>query len=320
MVYAYRTMSQNSQLQFEVTPSEQRQVALRLMRLGAARAQRLTEKAVEGEIDMDGLFQARRGDQLVGAVWGQVEAGRCAYCWPPVLAPHEPEATAIELQEMADTYLDRAGVLLTQAILPPRDIVSAVRLTRNGYRHLVELHYLHSEVEQMPSVRPRSELTYQACSLERGSRMEELVEQSYHDTLDCRQLEHERPIEDVLSGYRETGVPRPQWWLIARYNQHDVGCLLMSDHPEQNHCELMYLGLVPKWRGRGWGYHMARYAQWLARQAGRARIVLAVDDANWPARQLYSRAGYQTWDRRSVYVRAVGACGPQPSSKSLRQS
>ena len=40
--------------------------------------------------------------------------------------------------------------------------------------------------------------------------------------------------------------------------------LLLADHPKARHWELMYMGLVPEVRGRGWGRQIARYAQWLA--------------------------------------------------------
>jgi ribosomal protein S18 acetylase RimI-like enzyme len=65
----------------------------------------------------------------------------------------------------------------------------------------------------------------------------------------------------------------------------------------------MYMGLVPAARGHGWGGQIARYAQWLARCADVNRIVLAVDAANKPAVEMYRRSGFETWERRAVYVR-----------------
>jgi ribosomal protein S18 acetylase RimI-like enzyme len=141
-----------------------------------------------------------------------------------------------------------------------------------------------------------------------------LIERTYSSTLDCSRLDEARSMEHVLTGYRRTGVYRPEWWIIAGYRGHDVGCVLLADHPEHDQCELMYLGVVPEWRGHGWGRELASYAQWLARRAGRERIVLAVDDANWPARQIYDGLGFQLWDRRSVYVRTARSNGPPAPS------
>ena len=84
--------------------------------------------------------------------------------------------------------------------------------------------------------------------------------------------------------------------------QRDVGCLLLADHPRHNSMELLYLGLIPAARGRGWGKHLVRRAQGLTRLAGRSRLVLAVDAANAPAVQTYTATGFQAWQRRRLYV------------------
>jgi RimJ/RimL family protein N-acetyltransferase len=86
-----------------------------------------------------------------------------------------------------------------------------------------------------------------------------------------------------------------------RHNDQAVGCLLLTDHPEYGNVELVYMGLTPSARGRGWGMDIARFAQWQTRQLGRARLVVAVDAANKPAIKMYSAVGFQAWDRRRVY-------------------
>ena len=91
---------------------------------------------------MQGLFLARRGEQLVGAAWGQVVPGRSAFCWPVSLVPGEPEDTAVRLQSAVDEYLSSERVAIVQAILPVRAVTDAVRLVRAGYRHLADLDYL----------------------------------------------------------------------------------------------------------------------------------------------------------------------------------
>ena len=103
------------------------------------------------------------------------------------------------------------------------------------------------------------------------------------------------------SGVR--GAFAPDQWLIVRHQGRDVGCLLLADHPEPGNRELVYMGLVPAVRGHGWGSHITQHAQWLARQAGRPRLVLAVDAANGPAIRVYESLGFRAWDRKSVYLR-----------------
>ena len=112
-----------------------------------------------------------------------------------------------------------------------------------------------------------------------------------------------RTAEDVLAGYRSNGVFDPKLWLLVRRRQRGVGCLLLADHLRHDNMELLYLGLIPAARGRGCGRQLARQAQWLARRAGRRRLVLAVDAANAPAIQTYTAVGFQTWQQRESYVK-----------------
>jgi len=130
-----------------------------------------------------------------------------------------------------------------------------------------------------------------------------VLEATYEQTLDCPVLNGVRQIEDVLVGYRSTGAFSPDYWLIVRHGGKDVGCLLLADHPQHDNIELVYMGVMSSLRGRGWGIQITRQAQWLTRRAGRRRLVLAVDAANTPAVRMYAEAGFQTWDRRSVYLR-----------------
>jgi GNAT superfamily N-acetyltransferase len=116
-------------------------------------------------------------------------------------------------------------------------------------------------------------------------------------------------MEDVLAGYQATGCFAPERWLIVRSGGQDVGCLLLADHPRDGNWELVYMGLVPLSRGRGWGREIVRYAQWLTAQAKRPRLVVAVDDANHPALQVYAVKGFRAWDRRRVYVKVLGSAG-----------
>lgn len=305
----------------EPAPREQRHQALQLMRLGAARIERLLAAACSGKIDMQGLYRARRDDTLVGVGWGQLMPGHAAFCWPAHLAAGEPESTAELVQKAVDQYLDAAGTVITQAILPNQDVVHAVRLNRARYKHLADLNYFVKEFQQSPdephsSEPPPSDLSFISGKEVHQQRLRELIDRTYEKTLDCAALNGIRSTNDVLTGYRHTGDFRAEWWIIGQYNGQDVGCVLLADHPEHEQCELMYLGIVPEMRGRGWGCQLTQYAQWIAAGASLRRMVLAVDDANWPARQLYNRMGFQLWDRRSVYVRTAqldGSAAPLSS-------
>jgi ribosomal protein S18 acetylase RimI-like enzyme len=277
---------------------------LQLLGIDASRTRGMVDAARRGELDMCGLWRARRGDRLVGAAWGQLAPGRTAFCWTPSLCDGEPSHTASRLQSAVDAYLDSQQVDLIQAAIPTHADQDAQRLVAAGYQYLATLLYLACTRDQFPHQTPVTETALAAVDTRERTRWEELIARTYADTLDCEQLGNLRSLSDVVEGYRATGTHRAQWWLILRHQQADVGCLLLADHPEHHQAELMYVGLVPAVRGRGWGLQVTQYAQWLVAQAQRERIVLAVDVRNWPARNMYAQTGFFAWDQRCVYVRS----------------
>ncbi|MGD0899924.1 MAG: GNAT family N-acetyltransferase [Thermoguttaceae bacterium] len=151
---------------------------------------------------------------------------------------------------------------------------------------------------------PTTNLEFEPWSAAEHGRLSSIVEATYAETLDCPALDGIRNVEDVLAGYRLTGVFDPRRWLIVRRKGMDVGCLILADFPVQDTWELVYMGVVREARGRGWGRQIARRAQWMAGLSGRLRLVLAVDARNTPALKMYAAAGFQEWDQRSVYGKA----------------
>ena len=59
--------------------------------------------------------------------------------------------------------------------------------------------------------------------------------------------------------------------------------LLLSRIPHSDAMELVYLGLSPEARGKGWGDLMMREAMHRVAADGRKKLTLAVDSINAPA-------------------------------------
>jgi GNAT superfamily N-acetyltransferase len=106
-----------------------------------------------------------------------------------------------------------------------------------------------------------------------------------------------------VAGYYAQGLFDPQRWFIVQRDHRDVGVLLLTAHATGDCWELVYMGIVPEARGAGLGREILRFALWEASQAGAQRLVLAVDQANRPASDMYRREGFQPWDFRTVYAR-----------------
>jgi mycothiol synthase len=200
--------------------------------------------------------------------------------------------------------LDDTGVEMTQTLVPPSDEHVIRLLTHVNFRHLANLLYLTCEASrfaQTPS--PDTELEFVTYDGTQRARLMRLIELSYESTLDCAALNGVRDVDNVVTGYQATGSYRPEIWQLVRSKGEDVGVLLLADHPKVGHWELMYTGLIPEVRGRGWGRQVTQYAQRMASRAGVERIVLAVDSVNEPAIRMYHSTGFEMWDKRSVYVR-----------------
>ncbi len=250
------------------------------------------------------LFVGVRGGRLCGAAWGQRQTGNYAIFWPPQLAVGESAQTAFLLAEAVVRDLDAAGVDLAQSLLADSNQESASVLQRVGFQHSADLLYLTCESARFPIAAPAPcELEFAEYTETQRDRLARAVERTYENTKDCTALDGARSIDDVINGYQATGVFRPQNWLFVRFQAQDVGVILLADHHPARHWELMYMGLMPQWRGRGWGRQIARYAQWLARVVNVERILVAVDAANQPAIDVYRSTGFEIWDRRSVFLR-----------------
>lgn len=281
-----------------------------------AQIEALRKSAERNTGSLEFLFEARRGGRLVGAALAAAQAGRTAMVWPPRLVDGEPEGEAARLLDAVLVKLAESRVQLAQALLTVDATADAALLKRCGFFHAADLLYLVCQATAFPTSQVESELDFESYCEANQVRFKRVVEATYEETLDCPQLDGVREITDVLAGYRATGVFSAARWLLVAYQGQDVGCLILSDNPDQDQWELVYMGVVPLRRGRRWGLAIVRHAQWLVRRAGRKRLVLAVDMANEPALRLYREAGFKARNRRRVFLKAVGgqasddsACG-----------
>ena len=196
---------------------------------------------------------------------------------------------------------------MAQSLLCTDTGSDADRLRSAGFFRLSDLLYMVCSGVAFPTSDPRkiAATSYEVEPYDESEheRLASIVERTYEQTLDCPDLDGVRDMDDVLAGYRATGEFDPARWFFVRCEGHDVGCLLLTDHPSAEQWELIYMGVVPEQRGRGLGLELARYAQWIAGKSGTQRLVLAVDAANDPAIAAYGTAGFSAWDRRSVFLR-----------------
>jgi len=251
---------------------------------------------------LEGLVVALTDGELIGGVWGQRQPGSTAILWSPQWMQPTDGGTAQRLACAGCAALDDAGIRMTQVLVSDRHSALLPTLEQAGFGRLTDLLYLSWEAASIPAAAP-SQLTFEPFQVSQHRRLSELVEATYVGTQDCAAMNGRRPMAEVLDGYQATGVFSPANWLFVRVDGADVGVLLLADHLTAGHFELVYMGVVPSVRGRGFGCEIVRAAQRHALAAGAQRIVLAVDAENLPAIKMYNESGFTAWDRRTVLVR-----------------
>jgi mycothiol synthase len=254
------------------------------------------------------LLAAHRDDRLVAASIAQFLPGRTAVTWlPQFTAPSDPDQLSLTDQFHAQLRqeLVARGVDLVQGLEPCDHQPTVALREAAGFIHAADLLYLGAEVDCFPVREPALPFETECFEPTAAERLQRLIDRTYEQTLDCPQMDGLRETSDVIAGYRAIGEFRPELWRIARYSQRDVGCLLMNVHGDADHAEIVYLGIAPEARGRGYGLALTRLALWLTRELGCERVVLAVDAANDPAISMYAAAGFSPWDKKAVWIQSL---------------
>jgi ribosomal protein S18 acetylase RimI-like enzyme len=241
--------------------------------------------------------------EVAAAIWVQPYPGKVAMVWPP----DTRQASAESLLRAAAATAARHDWRVAQMLIGPDDAIDTNLLQRAGFPFLADLRYMAASARRTARIRSSRELRFAAALPGEQELLEQVLERTYEGTRDCPRLDQVRSLDDVLEGYRNQGTYLPEQWYLVRAGAAAIGVLLLAAHPGASHWELMYMGVVPAARGRGYGEAMARHARLAAATGGARRVVLAVDATNHFARKVYARAGFAEWDRRVVHAYLKGA-------------
>jgi mycothiol synthase len=255
------------------------------------------------ELPPEGVWVARKGSQLAGALVCLPLPGASGLIWPPQVAAGV-DATEMEdqLTKAACAWLRGCGAKLAQALLTDEEKHLAAPLQRNGFTHITSLWYLRCDpIRSVASFLSSERLTYQPWTTTRAVFQETLV-RSYEGTLDCPEVNGIRTIDEILAGHRGQRTDDPATWWLALDGGRAVGVVLVTEIPETRAWDLSYLGVIPEARRRGLGRELVQKVLNEARLAGITSVSLSVDTRNRPAWRLYVEMGFQPYDRREVYL------------------
>jgi len=316
--------------QVEFCPLEAREAALHVLyqripdSLRSCLVAEVLHEASTGQVDLSGLWVAwdrtwrfvpemplgwrRVRGRIIGAFLTQPLAGRAAAVWAPEVVPSlRRAATAAELVRSALADLRVRGFRIVQAVLDESaSCQGASDLTRGGMPQITELLYLERETKDpLPPRAGEVPPRLRWCSFDPVHEIEfrALLQATYVSSLDMPELEGVRSLDDIIEGHRATGRFVPHRWRLGQVpDEPDAAVvLLLSDIPDRDIWEVVYLGLTPSARGRGLGRAAIAHALDLAHPHA-SRLELAVDIRNHPATRLYESAGFLPFDRRSVHL------------------
>lgn len=258
-----------------------------------------------GELSLAGLIVAEEAGHKVGAGLFAPQPGRVAFVWPPEASRDHPRQKEIRRTLLGEIgrRLDELKICLGQAVLDPRAWKTRAEFEEAGFSHLTDLHYMIRPADSLGPVEDSdSSLEFDSFQETNAERFARVLERTYIGTLDCPELDGLRTPEEALAGHQAAGQFDPVRWRLFRRDGRDVGLVLVNEHPDREMLELVYLGVVPEARGRGWGRSLGQRAIDLARRENRS-LVLGVDRRNHLARKIYDRLGFLDLTRQSVHIR-----------------
>lgn len=181
---------------------------------------------------------------------------------------------------------------LFQILIDPAEWRTAEEMRHRGFEDLASLIYLQRTLGRpMPRPPVPPGLTLLTDSPENRPLFKQAILASYEQSLDCPKLHGRRSIDEVIAAHQSTGEHDPALWFCLTENNAPIGVLLLSRLSDERGLELVYLGLAPAGRGRGFGDLFLQLALAETSRTGGRQMTLAVDDHNAPALQLYYRHG-----------------------------
>lgn len=264
-------------------------------------------EVLAGEVDLSGLWIARKQHRIIGAFLTQALAGQAAAVWPPEVEPSwNRSRTSATLIRSALDDLKSRGVVLAQALLDPENASqhAATDLQRGGLPQVTVLTYLERNTAS-PLLLPESVARFEWRSFSDAteSEFETILESTYVGSLDMPELDGVRSLDRIREGQAILGRFEPDRWQIGRLPDEPeaAAVVLLADVPDKSAWEVAYLGLSPCARGRGLGQVALARAVELAAPFTN-RLELAVDIRNSPADRLYASAGFIPFDKRLVHL------------------
>jgi ribosomal protein S18 acetylase RimI-like enzyme len=275
----------------------------------AARLEAALQSVAAGTLRLDGLRWALQRGQPVGAALAMEQPDGITLVWPPIITCGADDAIAVEdalLTELT-REMDRSSAKLGQILFDPAEIDDLGPYVAHGFCHETDLFFMARSLhDPLPDVDLRGLSCEPFDESVNAERFAAALEASYRDSLDCVLLDGLRTGREALASHKLSGRWDAALWRLYQASDGDAAVLLLNDHPDQDAVELVYFGVTPENRGRGYGRALLCEALALAAARGRGVMFAAVDAKNRYANSIYAEAGFVELAPRKALFRYPG--------------
>ncbi|MDF1744813.1 MAG: GNAT family N-acetyltransferase [Gimesia sp.] len=264
--------------------------------------QEFLDSITSGKVDQNQILIARESGTLIGVGILVFTDTATAFIWPPFTERNDC-AEAL-LKEMVKR-IEHSEVSIGQALLDPGLMKQRRLLSQNGFPHLTNLIFMRHPLTAINQSASPDEAPLEWIKFdERQNRQRflALLELTHESSHDCPELNQIRTAEESLESHRSSGDSNEKFWYLFHKEEIDLGVLLLSEHQEDNVWEVVYMGVAPEQRGKGYGTAFIQHGLHEAQSHGQIAVILAVDHKNSYAIKIYEDMGFQRQNTLSVHA------------------
>jgi ribosomal protein S18 acetylase RimI-like enzyme len=279
----------------------------------------------EGDLAFDDVIVASVASRVVGVIVSQQAPGRVGWVWAPVVGEIgglavSPNRIRQQLLGAALESLAASRCKLLQALLVPGD-PRGQDFEALGFAFIAEMIRMERDCTVWSGLAGETnDLEFVSYEAANEREFESIIEQTYVGSQDCPELDDLRTVSEALESYKVAGTFRPDLWLLARRFGEWVGCVLLASHPDDQTCELQYMGVVPQARGQRIGRMLCERALSDASRIGANKLFLSMDSRNRAAIRHYRALEFAETDRRAVYILTLPIPGLSGGEKVMHNS
>ncbi len=214
------------------------------------------------------------------------------------------ETTINQLTFFAN-QLENLDIGFLQCIINENEIEKEKILQKAGFRLLCPLNIMEANLlkNTLPNIENNSNINWLKFTDTPENEFENIIWATYENSLDCPEITGLRTKREILIGHKYSGDFTPRFWKILQCDNKNAGIILLNQSVEQSdRLDLIYMGIVPEFRGRKLAKTMLTRTMIQAKNNAKTKMCLAVDSRNIPAINLYRKLGFCTIQRQKVFA------------------